>query len=86
MAEAANALGRNELTLRSWINKDLVPAPFLYEEARQMVPLYSKGELEVIARELAKHAQDDYQNLCEKHVHVREAIHQYMHAYRAHHV
>lgn len=71
--------------MRAWIAKDLVPAPFLYEESRKKVMLYSRGELEVIARELSSH-QEDYQYLCEKHEHVRHNIHQHMHAYRTHHV
>jgi hypothetical protein len=84
VAEAAVALGKKELTFRGWIQRELVPAPVL-THGTSRVPLYSKGELEIIARELARHSQD-YQYLCEKHTHVAESMHQHMHAFRAHHV
>lgn len=85
VCEASYALHRTELTLRRWIDRDLIPAPFLFEEGRRKALLYSKGELEIIARELHKHSEE-FQYLCEKHEHVRQNIHQYMHAYRSNHV
>jgi hypothetical protein len=85
VAEASQALHRNELTLRRWIDRDLIPAPYLFEQSKRKVPLYSKGELEVIARELARHGEE-FQNYCEKHEHVRHSIHQHMQAYRVDYV
>lgn len=78
------ALHKTELTLRRWIEKDIVPAPCLHTETGRAL-LYSKGELEIIARELDRHSTE-FQYLCENHTHVRESLHQHMHAYRAHHV
>lgn len=80
VGEAAEALGKTELTFRRWIEKDLVPAPYLVD-ANGRAKVYSKGELEVIARVLARHSEE-FQYLCEKHEHVRHNMHQHMQAYR----
>ncbi len=81
ISETAEALGKSILTIRRWIDHDMLPAPFLREVGGHAVMVYSKGELEVIARVLSRHA-GDYQYLCEKHDHVRHDMHQHVHAYR----
>lgn len=84
IAEAAEAIGRNELTFRRWVDRDMVPAPYLVDK-NSRAKLYSKGELEVIARILARHSVE-FQNLCETHAHVIHTMHQHMQAYRTHYV
>lgn len=81
--ESAQALGRTAQTIRRWQQLDLIPTPFLKDLGGTMV--YSKGELEVIARVLAQHSKE-FQNLCSNHDHVRHTMHQLMHAYRVQHL
>lgn len=82
--EAAEAIGRTPLTFRRWIDRDMVPAPYLREEGNRPC-VYSRGELEVMAAVLAKH-KEDFQYLCEKHEHVRHNMQQHMQAYRSNHI
>lgn len=84
LPEAAKALGRTELTLKRWIEDDLVPAPILRETVRGYRQ-YSVGELNVLARELQEH-EIDYSYYAIAHTARRERIQQHFFAHRAHHV
>lgn len=57
-----------------------MPAPYLVETTRQ-TKVFSVGELEVIARHLARH-EDSFSYLVE-HSPLTEMLHQAIHAYRA---
>ena len=79
--EAAEALGRSMSTLRRWIEDDKLPGPIL-EDTQYHYPLYSVGELEVIAREISRHEQE-FVNLVTRHAHIVEQLQQAIFAYRA---
>lgn len=58
--ETAQALGRSELTLRRWIKAGMIPPARLYDTSYGYMH-YSRGELKIIARILARHEADfDY--------------------------
>ncbi len=82
--EAARALGRTELTLKRWIDDDLVPAPILRDTTKGYRQ-YSVGELRVIARVLYVHEQE-FSYYAATHVYTREQIMQQIHGFRAHHI
>lgn len=52
--EAAKALGRTPLTLKSWIASEMVPPPILADTTYGYMQ-YSKAELQSIAKVLHKH-------------------------------
>jgi len=78
--QAAKALGMSEQNMRRWINEDMVPAPYLGETTRGL-KVYSRGEIEVLARQLAAH-QQHHAYYCAQHESTRHAIFQHMQAYR----
>lgn len=80
--EAALALGRQELTLRRWIDADKVPAPYLQETVRGY-KVYSLGEIETLARVLSTH-HSAYLSSTDHHVITQ--IREHLHAYRTHHI
>ena len=58
--ETAQALGRSELTLRRWIKVGMIPPARLFDTSYGYMH-YSRGELKIIARILARHEADfDY--------------------------
>lgn len=58
--ETAQALGRSELTLRRWIKVGMIPPARLFDTSYGYMH-YSRGELRIIARILARHEADfDY--------------------------
>jgi hypothetical protein len=58
--ETAQALGRSELTLRRWIKAGMIPPARLFDTSYGYMH-YSRGELKIIARILARHeAEFDY--------------------------
>jgi len=58
--ETAQALGKSELTLRRWIKVGMIPPARLFDTSYGYMH-YSRGELKIIARVLARHATDfDY--------------------------
>lgn len=79
--EAADALGRSMSTLRRWVSDDRLPGPIL-EDTQHHYPVYSVGELEVIAREIARHEQE-FVNLVTRHAHIVEQLQQAVFAYRS---
>ena len=82
--EAAKALGRTELTLKRWIEEDLIPAPILRDTTKGYRQ-YSVGELRVIARVLQVHEQE-FSYYATTHTQTREQIMQQMHGYRANNI
>lgn len=82
--EAAAALGRTELTLKRWIEDDLIPQPILRDTSRNYRQ-YSVGELTVIARELQEHERE-FRYYATAHTATRERIAQHVFAYRQQHV
>lgn len=82
--EAAAALGRTELTLKRWIEDDLIPQPILRDTSRNYRQ-YSVGELTVIARELQEHERE-FRYYATAHTATRELIAQHVFAYRQQHV
>jgi hypothetical protein len=79
--EAAKALGVSELTLKRWIEDDLVPEPILKDTTRSYRH-YSIGELRVIARVLRAH-QREFSYYTAKHEQTRHQMMQQMQGYRA---
>lgn len=63
--EASQALARSELTLRRWIKEGLVPRPRLHDTSYGYMH-YSRGELKVMARILARH-EEEFDYLHKKH-------------------
>jgi hypothetical protein len=58
--ETAQALGKSELTLRRWIKAGMIPPARLFDTSYGYQH-YSRGELRIIARILARHAHEfDY--------------------------
>lgn len=84
LPEAAKALGRTELTLKRWIEEDLIPEPILRDTSRSYRQ-YSVGELQVLARELREHERE-FSYYAMSHTARRERIMQHIFAYRQHHV
>lgn len=84
LPEAARALGRTELTLRRWLEEDMLPAPLLHDTSRHYRQ-YSVGELEVIARELKEHERE-FTYYARTHHACRERIMQHVFAYRQLHI
>lgn len=84
LSEAAQALGRSELTLKKWINDDLVPEPVLRETIHGY-RVYSVGELTIMARVLAEHERD-YSYYTQQHDVTRNTMQQLLHGYRMLHV
>lgn len=82
--EAAVALGRTWLTLKRWIEEDLIPAPILRDTSRRYRQ-YSVGELNVIARELQDHERE-FKYYATTHTATRERIAQHIFAFRQQHV
>ena len=84
LPEAARALGRTELTLKRWIEEDLIPEPILRDTSRNYRQ-YSVGELQVLARELREHERE-FSYYAMSHTARRERIMQHIFAYRQQHV
>lgn len=84
LPEAARALGRSELTLKRWIEDDLIPEPVLRDTTRAYRH-YSSGELQAIARVLAQHERE-FTYYASTHTVTRERMMQTLHAYRATHI
>lgn len=82
--EAAAALGRTTLTLKRWIDTDMIPYPILRDTSRHYLQ-YSVGELDVIARELQQHERE-FTYYAETHTATRERIAQHVFAFRQQHV
>lgn len=84
--QAAEALGRSLATLRRWIADDKLPAPYLEElgTGRSLL-VYSVGELEVIARQIAAHERE-FVYLAGESTHIIEALQQAVHAYRVEYI
>lgn len=82
--EVARALGRAELTIRRWIDADKIPEPYLRETTRNL-RVYSLGEVQVIARVLARREADFTYLTSTDHAAIAE-MQEYMQAYRAHHI
>jgi excisionase family DNA binding protein len=80
VTEAAEALGRSVSTIRRWISDDKVPAPRLRDTVKQY-PVYSVGELEVIARSIVEH-EVNFVYVGSDYSHIVERLHQAIHAYR----
>lgn len=78
--EAATALAKSEAQFRRWLDTDIVPRPYVRETSRGNL-VYERGELEQVARILARH-QREFAYLGQTHQHVINDIHQYVHAYR----
>lgn len=78
--ETAEALGFTMLTVKSWISKGLIPSPILRDTSYHY-DQYSKGELQVIAAELAEHFKV-YSQLQKNHTDVIERIRSKVDAYR----
>ena len=80
LPEAAKALGRSELTLKKWINDDLLPEPVLRDTVRGYRH-YSVGELRVISSILAEHERSNaYYTVSSRETQIR--LMQAVHAYR----
>lgn len=79
--EAAAALGRTELTFKSWIAKAVIPPPILRETTRGY-PQYSVGELQAIAAEVAAHERD-FVYLSKKHANTVSRIWRAVQRHRA---
>lgn len=79
--EAAKALGRSELTVKRWIEDDLIPEPILADTLRGYRH-YSVGELRIIAAELDRHSRE-FAYYTTKHQDTRHRIMQRLQGYRA---
>lgn len=82
--EAAAALGRTPLTLKRWIEDDLIPEPVLQETTRGYRQ-YSVGELTVIARVLAAH-EAEFSYYAHNHERTRVRMEQEVFGYREHNI
>lgn len=80
LIRAAEALGITRLTLSRWVDDEMVPAPVLLDAVRRYRH-YSRGELEVIARELRRHHQE-FTYYAKNHVTTTHMIFQAMQGYR----
>lgn len=79
--ETAEAFGRSVATIRRWIEAEKIPAPYLRDLARNY-SIYSRGELEVMARIIAAHEQE-FNYLVSHHNPVIETLQQAVSAYRS---
>lgn len=84
LPEAARALGRTELTLKRWIEDDLIPEPILRDTSRGHRQ-YSVGELRILATQLQEHELESAY-YARTHTARREQVMQHMFAFRQHHV
>lgn len=84
LPEAARALGRTEITLKKWIEDDLIPEPILRDTTRGYRQ-YSVGELTIVARVLALHEQE-FSYYAYNHTQTREQIMQQLFGYREHNI
>ena len=82
--EAAEAIGKAELTFKRWIYDGLIPAPIL-KDAMRGTQLYSIGELQTLASILVQHERE-FAYLTNKHDVTVNQIHQAMQGYRAVHL
>jgi hypothetical protein len=82
LPEAAKALGKAELTLKRWVEDDLVPEPVLKDTTRGYRQ-YSVGELRVIAQVLVEHEQN-YSYYAATHTITKERLYQAVFGYRVH--
>jgi hypothetical protein len=82
LPEAAKALGKTELTLKKWIEDDLLPGPILHDTTHNYRQ-YSVGELRIIARVLAEHERD-FSYYATTHKQTREHIMQQVFGFREH--
>lgn len=79
--EAAEAFGRSVATVRRWIEADKIPGPYLRDLSRGY-HVYSRGELEVMARIIGQHEQE-FNYLVSSHNPIIETLQQAVSAYRA---
>lgn len=82
--EAAKALGKTELTVKRWIEEDLLPEPVLSDTTRGYRQ-YSLGELTIVARVLAVHERE-FSYYANTHTQTREQIMQQLFGFREHHI
>ena len=82
--QAAEALGKSEVNFRRWLQRDLVPAPYLRETTRNLL-VYSRGEMQVLVEQLARH-EESFAYYCAQHETAKHSIFQHMQAYRASYV
>lgn len=80
MREAAEALGRTILTFKKWVREGTIPPP-IYEDTSYGYLHYSEGELQTIARVLARHFET-YDYLHKTHNDTIHRIWQSLEAYR----
>lgn len=78
--EAAEALGRSTVNFRRWLDNDLVPLPYLKETIHGH-KVYTVGELEIIAQELAVHERE-FATYGRQHEAMQHRIFQRMQGYR----
>ena len=81
VAEASEALGKSDLTIRRWIAEEWLPPPVLRDTSRGYRH-YSVGELRVIATVLRAHERE-YVYYGAQHAQTRIRLEQAVHAYRA---
>lgn len=79
--EASQALARSELTLRRWIKQGIVPRPRLHDTSYGYMH-YSRGELKVIARILARH-EEEFDYLHKKHTSTIRSLWTAVESYRS---
>ncbi|MCK5307071.1 MAG: hypothetical protein KAJ73_00535 [Zetaproteobacteria bacterium] len=80
MSEAAAALGRTLVTLNRYLSEDMLPYPIIYTTSHGYKQ-FSRGELNLIAKCLAKHAEEfDYFH--KSHFSTIERIHSVIERYR----
>lgn len=82
--EAAKALGRSELTLKRWIEEDMIPPPILRDTVRSYRH-YSVGELRVVARILREHERE-FSYYAKTHEQTTHRLFQSMQGYRSNYV
>jgi hypothetical protein len=82
--DASRALGRSDLTVKRWIEDDLIPGPVLKDTVRGY-RVYSAGELRAIADVLRRH-EVTFSYYATAHTTTREHMMQALHAYRARHI
>lgn len=84
MKEAAEALGKTMLTLKSWIRDSLVPSPVLKDTSRNYFQ-YSEGELEIIGGLLDEHFKL-FKQLQKSHTNMVQRMHDDVAEYREEYV
>jgi hypothetical protein len=80
LREAAEALGRTPLTLRRWMEDGLIPLPAVYDTSHGYRQ-YLRGDLNAIAKILAKHEQE-YSYLRKEHENTVQLIFAEVERYR----